>query len=520
MLFGVGAGFITQSGRTTSFIMASFVQAGLIQAARALPIVLWANLGCTLVIFSAVFPIHLFALFLLAATGVCIAFERPKPLLNTASATFGLALMLYGLQMMSSGAADLTTFHWFAAVLAFIRTSLGFAFLMGLILTLVAQSHIAVLLISVTMAGRGLFDFDQTLMVICGAHLGAGLITYVTGIHFRGEPRQLVTAQVLYNLTGVALVLALFSADHALFGRDALIARLCHAISAAPGGNAAIVAVLMNALTPLLLTLVLEPFHRLCLRLAPPLREEGLARPEFLRAEVSDSPVATLLLAEREQLRLLERLPIYFKHIRGEAAVGAGPTVQAYRDAFIHVSRCIEQFQNGLMAQRMTSEEMEWLLNQKKRQEILAVLDETCFEIHEVAINLTEKAAHLRDVIVESMDMLLLTAISGMAHSDAAELDALETMTRNRGPAMERMRKRYLSLSDELAPDQRSRVLQITNLFERGAWSLHRFGTLLRASSGFDAQQERRAGEWPAPANDGASQSASPVAEAAVARSH
>src|SRR5262245_46854774 len=75
MLFGVGAGFVTQSGRTTAFILASFVQAGLIEARRALPIVLWANLGCTLVIFSAVFPIHLFALFLLAATGVCIAFE-------------------------------------------------------------------------------------------------------------------------------------------------------------------------------------------------------------------------------------------------------------------------------------------------------------------------------------------------------------------------------------------------------------------------------------------------------------
>ena len=111
MLFGAIAGFVTQSGRTTSFIMASFVEAGLIEVRRALPMVLWANFGCTLVIFSAIFPIQLFALLLLAAAGVCVAFERPKPLLNAASATFGLAMMLFGLQMMSASAAVLTELH-------------------------------------------------------------------------------------------------------------------------------------------------------------------------------------------------------------------------------------------------------------------------------------------------------------------------------------------------------------------------------------------------------------------------
>ena len=65
--------------------------------------------GCSLVIFAAVFPLHLLALFLLAAAGVCVAFERPRPLLNAASATFGLALMLFGLKMTSTTATLLRT---------------------------------------------------------------------------------------------------------------------------------------------------------------------------------------------------------------------------------------------------------------------------------------------------------------------------------------------------------------------------------------------------------------------------
>jgi hypothetical protein len=78
------------------------------------------------------------------------------------------------------------------------------------------------------------------------------------------------------------------------------------------------------------------------------------------------------------------------------------------------------------------------------------------------------------------MDALLLTAISGAAGADAGELDALVTMTRNRGPAMERMRRKYLALSDRLPPEERNGILQATSLFERGAWALNRFAVLLQ----------------------------------------
>jgi hypothetical protein len=46
--------------------------------------------------------------------------------------------------------------------------------------------------------------------------------------------------------------------------------------------------------TPLLLTLCLPAFHRLCTRLAPPSGDEDLARPLFLRDEVADNAMATL----------------------------------------------------------------------------------------------------------------------------------------------------------------------------------------------------------------------------------
>jgi hypothetical protein len=175
----------------------------------------------------------------------------------------------------------------------------------------------------------------------------------------------------------------------------------------------------------------------------------------------------------------LQRLPAYFAWIRGEPTAKEGPTPEVYHDAFAQVGKCIERFQNALMSHRMTAEDTEWLLNQQKRQELLSAVDETCYDLWVVSRDVGADAEQLRSSIVEAMDTMLLTAISSMANDDAEELDMLQTMTRDRGPAMERVRRRYLAISDSLPADERNRILQITSLFERGAWSLHRFAALL-----------------------------------------
>ncbi len=481
-LFGAVTGFVTQSGRTTSFIMASFVQGGLLDVRRALTIVMWANFGCTLIVSAAVFPIHLFALFLLGAAGACIAFERPKPLLNAANAVFGLALMLFGLRMMSASASVLTELQWFSSVIEFVSGSLVYAFLMGLVLTFIAQSHMAIVLITVTLATNGIFDFNQTLMVIYGAHAGSSLITYVTGVHFRGQPRQVVVGQMLYNLVGLSLFLTVFTVDYILTGQDQVMARITSAVSASAGVQAAMVAIVFNLVTPTLLTAVMPLFQRLCARLSPRREEEDLAKPQFLHNEASGSPSAALMLAEREQLRLMRRLPVYLEQAREDAPKG-GIDLSYHHSAFDEVSRRIQRFQGALMSQPLSPDDTEWLLNQQKRQELLGAIEETCLELcRAVALNRDPQVGQLSSGIVEALDTAMLTAISGMENSDQGELEMLEIMTRDRGPAMENVRKKYLSSEERLSAEARGQILQVTSLFERATWSLRRFGKLLGAS--------------------------------------
>ena len=336
------------------------------------------------------------------------------------------------------------------------------------------------MLIAVAMASRGVFGFDQTLMVIYGAHAGSSLITYLTGIHFRGEPRQLVTAQILYNLVGVALFLLLFVGLRVFDPTGAQIAGLTRWAPHDAGARAALGAMALNTITPLLLTTMTPALHRLCARLAPPSGQEDLARPKFLREEVSENAVATLMLAEQEQLRLLRRLPAYCEALRDEPAGQGGPAPQTYHEAFALISQCIDRSEAGLMSRQMSPEDTEWLLNQQKRLQLLNALDDACHELWTVARDLGGASQPLRSTIVESLDTLLLTAIDAMAGANPDELELLEGLTRNHGAAMERVRKKYLAMSDDLSSDDRNRILQITSIFERAAWSLRRLGALLQ----------------------------------------
>jgi phosphate:Na+ symporter len=488
VIFGAVAGFVAQSGRTTSFIIASFVHAGMIDARRALPVVLWSNFGCTLVIFAAIFPLHLFALFLLAVAGACIAFERPKPLLNAASATFGLALMLFGLKMTSTSATLLTNLAGFSVLHSLIGQSLLLAFLTGFVATLIAQSHMSIMLIAVALAAGGVFDFDQTLMLICGTHAGSSVITYLTGIHFRGLPRQLVIAQVLYNLVGILVALVIFFGPYLLPGRPDLGRWLSHLMGLSAGNQAALAAIIFNTATPFVLTLFLAPYALLCARLSPQVGDEDLVRPEFLRSEVSENPVATLMLAEQEQLRLLRRLPAYCDWLREERGPKDSATVERFHHAFVQVGNFIDRSQGALMSREMKSDDTEWLLNQQKRQQTLNGLNDTCYELYLVARDTGDSIQSLRTSVIEALDTLLLTAIDAMAKQDADELDVIEQMTSNNGASMERIRRRHLAVSASLSDAERGRILQLTSIFERAAWSVRSFAELLRRAPGMSAR--------------------------------
>ncbi len=116
-LLGLLAGTFMQSTSAVSVILASMTGSGLITVTQALPIVAWANVGTTFLVFATVFDLRLPVLYLLGISGMVFSFAgevRWKPLLGV---LLGICLLFYGIQEMKTGAAGVQQYGWFQAVM-------------------------------------------------------------------------------------------------------------------------------------------------------------------------------------------------------------------------------------------------------------------------------------------------------------------------------------------------------------------------------------------------------------------
>ena len=478
-LWGILSGFLTQSGRTTSYVVASLVHTGVLPVRRAMPVVLWANTGCSLLTVAAFLPTESLILSLVGLAGLSFAYEVPSRWRNVSGALFSFALILLGLLLIKRGSSELLTVSWAAALFELMGDSGIAAFIAGTLLTLIAQSHIAVILLAIVMAQPGVYESEHIFMQVYGTYAGAAVLTYVLGMSLKGVARQIVMAQVLYNLLGAALFVGLFYTE-GLTGMP-LVQAAATRISAQISVQTAFVAILFSVVTSLLLTLVAKPYQAFIARLWPSREEDMLSHTRYINEDALKQPETALLLAEKEHLRLAKRFPLYLDALRTDRLPGAQPEPSVYHAAFVGIGERLTTFLRDAMHRASSVALAERLLNLRNRQDLLKVLEEDLLQQYEAlrASPGGAKAAQLCAAIVEVLDTMLQTTLAAAEIGDRDELALLGAMTADRGETMERIRKKYLATEEEVTAEDRALILHVTHGFERIVWSLARYGELL-----------------------------------------
>ncbi|MDE3119003.1 MAG: Na/Pi symporter [Nitrospirota bacterium] len=493
-LAGILSGFVTWNSRTTTYIVASFVHSRLMSVRQAMPIALWANTGCALLVYTAVLPLKTLVLLLVGFSGLCLFFEAPSRYRNTYGAVFGLALLLLGLTLIKASEAGFLIDTQRAALHGLLKASPLFSFLLGLLLTLLAQSHLSIILVALAMTEAGFFPtLDPVVMIVLGAHAGNSANTYLFGWRFTGLSRQVVIAETLCAATGVVLFAGIVAAGH---GWDyPVLNAFARWWTLDIARQAAAVTLLFNLTVPLFCSALLTPYLTLVQRVCPASDDDSQAHTVYLQAYMGNQPETAALLAEQEHLRLLKRLPAYLDELRLTRERSGGPGPTAYHQAFGSLSGLVLEFLLEALQRDAALETSERLLNLQNRQRLLVAIEEDLFGLFEILRDRRGqgKAGRLGLSIVESLDTLLLTAIAAAESGDAHERELLSVMTADRGEMMERTRKHYLSMEQSLTPDDRSLILYITHLFERTAWSIGQYGRLL------DRTAARAAGGAPEP---------------------
>ncbi len=473
--WGTLIGALTQSSSSATFILAGMLSGGLITFINAAITLTWVEIGTTLLVFLASIKMKLIIIYLLAVAGFFFSMDKKGKNSTLVHALLGIGLLLFGFDLLKSGAMQLTDTLWIRQLIQRAQSSFLPLFFLGGALRLTSQSSSAVTILVMPLTLAGIFNLEQSLLVVFGTALGSGISTALLSMDISGAPRKLSIYKMISDLSASAALMGLLIIEK--FSGLPLIKALIQRAATLPELQISI-AFLLLKLAPIVLLLPnLAWIEKIIDRIAPRIEHESLSQPEYLSETALENPDTAFFLIEKEQNRIIDRLPEYPGELRDEARL-ANPdiiTAETYHLADLKLLEEIRHYISQLHYQSLSYQASEQLLIIQNRNLFLSSLEATVNQIVQTSLNesVSPSLLQLRGNLIESLHMLLDSMREICRNRDAEELDMLSRLTDNRNGIMENIRKKYISLETEMEAEHRMFLLIMTDLFQRAVWLIH-----------------------------------------------
>jgi phosphate:Na+ symporter len=207
---GIVVTAIIQSSSATTVMVIGFVNAGLMSLIQAIGVVLGANIGTTITAQLIAFKITKFAL---PAIGIGVAlkmFSRRKSWIYVGEAVLGFGLIFYGLSVMKTAFDPIKDSGELNHMFLMVGDHLFLAVIVGAVITMIVQSSSATIGITLALASSGLLTFETSVAVILGENIGTTITANIAAIGTNVAARRTALCHLLFNVIGVAYMLALF----------------------------------------------------------------------------------------------------------------------------------------------------------------------------------------------------------------------------------------------------------------------------------------------------------------------
>jgi len=200
---GLGVTALVQSSTATALIVSAFVGQGLITLPLALAVMLGADVGTSLM--AVVFSFDLSWLSpLFIFVGVVLFLSRQADAVGRfGRILIGIGLMLLALRLVGDSTAIMTKSPVVKALLGSLTSDLLLEITVGAVISLLAYSSLAVVLLVATMAASGLVPLEPALGLVLGANLGSGLLAVLTTARSAIEVRQVPLGNFVFKAIGV-----------------------------------------------------------------------------------------------------------------------------------------------------------------------------------------------------------------------------------------------------------------------------------------------------------------------------
>lgn len=228
VLLGAGVTAVIQSSSATTVMVVGFVNSGIMKLSQAVGVIMGANIGTTITswilsltgiessnIFISLLKPTSFSPVLAAVGIVFLMFLKKESLKNPGKIMIGFALLMYGIDAMSSSVAPLAEVPQFASILtAFSNPVLGM--LAGMLFTAIIQSSSASVGILQALCSTGILSYATALPIIMGQNIGTCVTALLSSIGATKNGKRAAIIHLYFNVIGTVTFMIVFYALNAV----------------------------------------------------------------------------------------------------------------------------------------------------------------------------------------------------------------------------------------------------------------------------------------------------------------
>ncbi len=209
---------LIQSSSASTVMVVSFVNAGLMNLAQSMAVIMGANVGTTFtawIIALFGFKVNISALIVpLIGLAVVLLFTNRSKLKSIGELLIGFSFLFMGLDMISTYVPDLQSNpEMFAFLQNYASMGLWSVLIfcaVGLVVTAVIQSSAATFAITLIMCSKGWITFDLACALVLGSNIGTTVTPILASMSGNVAAKRTAMGHLLFNLLGTLWCLCVF----------------------------------------------------------------------------------------------------------------------------------------------------------------------------------------------------------------------------------------------------------------------------------------------------------------------
>lgn len=270
VLLGMAVTAVIQSSSATTVMVVGFVSSGIMSLTQAVGVIMGANIGTTVTAWilslTGIKADNIFLNLLkpaafapaLAFVGLVLTLAfKDKKKNDIGYMLFGFALLMNGMELMSSAVKPLAREEWFSGLFLAVSHNPIIGVLAGTALTAIIQSSSASVGILQALSATGAITFSGALPIILGQNIGTCATALLSCIGANKNARRAAVIHLYFNVVGVLAFSLIFYGINAFVHFD-FFGQSIGAVGIA----------LMHTVFNVFTTVLLLPFNKQLVRLA------------------------------------------------------------------------------------------------------------------------------------------------------------------------------------------------------------------------------------------------------------